>query len=96
MLQHITAQVIPYPRLVPDRGRQQPLHPPRTRGPGMLSDRPAIHPRQPRQQALHECRHPPARFHPGEPRAHPQHQLIKFLPPAIQVYAEASGHRTII
>ncbi len=32
---------------------------------------------------------------PGEPPADPQHQLIEFPPPAIQVYAEASGHRTI-
>jgi hypothetical protein len=62
----------------------------------MLSDRPAVHPRQPGQQAPHERRHPPPWLDPGEPPAHPQHQLIKFPPPAIQVYAEASGHRTIV
>ena len=63
--------------------------------PGMLGDRPAVHPGQPGQQAPHEPRHPPPRLDPGEPPAHPQHQLIEFLPPAIQVYAEASGHRTV-
>jgi len=63
--------------------------------PGMLGDRPAVHPRQPGQQAQHERRHPPPRLDPGEPAADPQHQLIEFPPPALQVYAEASGHRTI-
>jgi hypothetical protein len=28
---------------------------------------------------------------PAEPAADPQHQLIEFLPPALQVYAEALG-----
>jgi hypothetical protein len=37
----------------------------------------------------------PPRFDPGEPAANPEHQLIEFPPPALQVYAEASGHRTI-
>ena len=95
MLQHVAAQVIPYPGLIPGRGRQQPLHPPRTVLSCVPGDRPAVHPGQPGQQAPHECRHPPPRLDPGEPAAHPQHQLIKFPPPAIQVYAEASGHRTI-
>jgi hypothetical protein len=62
----------------------------------MLGDRPAIDPRQPCQQAANERRGPPPRFYPGESRAHAQYQLVKLLPPAIQVYAEASGHRTII
>jgi len=61
----------------------------------MLGDRPAVHPRQPGQQAPHEGCHPPARLDPGEPAAHPQHQLIEFPPPASQVYAEASGHRAV-
>ena len=61
----------------------------------MLGDRPAVHPRQSRQQAPHECSRPPARLYPAEPAADAQHQLIKFPPPAIQVYAEASGHRTV-
>ena len=38
--------------------------------PGMLSDRPAVHPGQPGQQAAHEPRHPPPRLDPGEPPAH--------------------------
>jgi hypothetical protein len=42
-----------------------------------------------------ERRHPPPQLHPGKPAAHPQHQLIKLTPPAIKVYAEASGHRPI-
>jgi hypothetical protein len=61
----------------------------------MLSDRPAVHPGQPGQQAAHERGHPAPRLDPGEPAADPQHELIEFPPPAIQVYAEASGHRTI-
>ena len=48
-----------------------------------------------RPAAPHERRHPPARLDPGEAPAHPQHQLIEFLLPAIQVYAEASGHHTV-
>ena len=79
-----------------DRSRQQPLHPPGTPLPSVLGDRPAVHPRQARQQATQERRHPAPRLDPGEPPADPQHQLIEFPPPAIQVYAEASGHRTII
>jgi hypothetical protein len=80
----------------PTSATQQPLHSPRTIFPGMLSDRPAVYPRrQPRQQAPHECCHPPPRLDPGKPRARPQHQLVKLLPPAIQVYAEPSGQRTI-
>jgi len=62
----------------------------------VFGDRPAVHSRQTRQQAPHERGHPPARLDPGEPGPCPQHQLIEFMPPAIQVYAEASGHRTVI
>ena len=40
--------------------------------------------------------HGPVLFQGREPAADPQHQLIKFPPPGIHVYAEASGHRTII
>ena len=95
MLQQVTAQVIMHPSLVPHRNRQQPLHAPRTGVLGVLGDRPVVHSRQPGQQAPHEQRHPPPRFHSGEPPADTQHQLIEFMPPAIQVYAEASGHRTV-
>jgi hypothetical protein len=95
VLQHIAAQVIPHPGLVPGRGRQEPLHSPRPGFPGVLGDRPAVHPRPPGQQAPHERRRPPPRLHPAEPAANAQHQLIEFPPPAIQVYAEASGHRSV-
>jgi hypothetical protein len=61
----------------------------------MLGDRPAIHPLQPGHQAPDERGHPPARLDPGEPGSDPEHQLIEFPPPALQVYAEGSGHRTI-
>jgi hypothetical protein len=61
----------------------------------MLGNGPAVHPRQPCQQPPDERRHPPPRLDPGKPGTYPQHQLIEFMPPAIQVYAEASGHRTI-
>jgi hypothetical protein len=64
--------------------------------PGMLGDRPAVHPRQPRQQAPHERRGPPPRFHPREPRSDAEHQPIELVPPPVQVYAEASGHRMSI
>jgi len=95
MLQHIATQVIADPGLIPRRRRQQPLHSPGAIFPGMLGDRPAVHPRQPCQQAPHERRHPPPRLDPGEPAADPQHQLLEFPPPVIQVYAEASGHRAV-
>jgi hypothetical protein len=62
----------------------------------MLGDRPAIDPRQARELAAHEGRHPPPRLYPREPRSDAQHQLVELLPPAVQVYAEASGHRMII
>jgi hypothetical protein len=61
----------------------------------MLSNGPAVHPGQPGQQAAYERRHPAPRLDPGEPPADPQYQLIEFPPPATQVYAEPSGHRTI-
>jgi hypothetical protein len=61
----------------------------------VLGDRPAVHPGQPGQQAPNERGHPTPRLNPGEPAANPEHQLIEFPPPALQVYAEASGHRTI-
>jgi hypothetical protein len=96
VLQHVITQVIADPGFVPDRGRQQPLHPSRAGIPDMLGDRPAVHPRQPGQQAPNEGCRPPPRLHPGEPSAHAQHQLIEFPPPALQVYAEASGHRMIV
>jgi hypothetical protein len=41
--------------------------------------------RQAGQQATQERRHPPPRLDPGEPATDPQHQLIEFPPPAIQV-----------
>jgi hypothetical protein len=44
----------------------------------------------------HERGHPPARLDPGKPDPFPQHQLIEFIPPAIQAYADASGHHTVI
>jgi len=95
MLQHVLAQVIPHPGLVPDRLRQQPLHPAGAPLPGMLGDRPAVHPGQARKQPPDEGGHPPPRLDPGEPAANPQHQLIEFPPPALRVYAAPSGHRTI-
>jgi hypothetical protein len=61
----------------------------------MLGNRPAVHPRQPRQQPADERRHPAPRLNPGKPDPDPQHQLIEFPPPALQVYAEGNGHRTI-
>jgi len=42
-----------------------------------------------------ERRLPAPRLDPGEPGADLQHQLIDFPPPALQAYAQASGHRTI-
>jgi hypothetical protein len=63
--------------------------------PGVLGDRPAVHPRQPGQQAGHERRHPPPRLHPRKAPADAQHQLVELIPPAIKVYAEPNGHRTI-
>ena len=61
----------------------------------VIGDGPRVHLGEVGQQAPHEGRHPPW-FDLGEPGSHPQHQLIEFAPPAIQVHAEASGHRTVI
>ena len=38
----------------------------------MLGDRPAVHPRQPGQQAPGEGHRPPSRLYPREPAAYPQ------------------------
>ena len=91
----VSAQVIPHTVGVPDCLRQQPLHPPRIGVPGMLGDRPAVGPRQPRQQSMQEGRDPASWFDPGEPRPDPQHQLIEFQSPSIKVYAGGSSHREI-
>jgi hypothetical protein len=67
VLHDVVAQVIAYRVGVPHRAGQQMLHPVRAGFPGVLGDRPAVHPWQPGQQAEHERPRSPTRLHPGEP-----------------------------
>jgi hypothetical protein len=95
VLGDVSAQIIPHAVSVPDCLRQQPLHPARIGVPGMLGDRPAIGPRQARQQSTQEGRNPAPWFDTGEPRPDSQHQLIELQLPSIKVYAGGSSHREI-
>src|SRR5687768_2281483 len=72
------------------------LHPIRAGVPDLFGDRPAVHPRQPCQQALEESAGTPTRLDPRKPARDPTHQLIQALPPPVGVYAVARGHRKII
>src|SRR5690242_14702416 len=72
------------------------LQPVRAGVPSVLGDRPAVRPRQPRQQSQQERPRPPPRLHPGEPRPEPAHHLVQASPPPVRVYALARGHRKIV
>jgi hypothetical protein len=80
---------------VPGRAAEQVLHAGRTGITSVLRDRPAVLPRQVREQAKDEGPSPAARFHPGEPARHHGHQALEYRLPAGRVYAVAHGHRLI-
>jgi hypothetical protein len=96
VLEDIAAHVIADAVSIPLRAGQQVLHPVRRGVPGVLGDRPAVHPRQLRQQPQRERPRPPPRLHPAETGPDPGHQLIKYPQPPARVYAGASGHQKII
>jgi hypothetical protein len=72
------------------------LHPIRRGLAGVLGDRPAIRPRQPREQAEHQPADSTSRLDPTEPVRDPTHQLIEPTQPPVRVYPEVRGHRQII
>ncbi len=80
---------------VPARPRQQILHAVRIGLAGVLSDRPAVLPRQVGQQPQHEPPDPPPGLDPGEPSSHPAQQPVGLNVPAVWSYAVARGHRLI-
>ena len=63
---------------------------------GVLGDRPAVLPRQVRQQPEHEPADPAAGLDPGEPARHPVEQPVGLGVPPAGIYAVARGHRLII
>ena len=67
-LDHIAAQVLAHPVLVPHRLVQQPLHPVRRALARGLSHRPPVAGRQRREQPLHVRQRPLPRLRPEEPR----------------------------
>lgn len=96
VIHDVIAQVVTDRVGIPGRTRQQMLHPIRRHLTGMRGDRPAVHPRQPRQQPQQEQPDPPARFNPREPRPDPAYQLVETTPPTIRVYAMARSHRATV
>src|SRR3954464_12121417 len=98
VLPDVVTQVIPDAVLVPDRVRQQTLHPTRVVLTHVLGDRPAVRPRQLGQQPLQERRDPAPRLDPPEAWPDARHQLLELrLPPikVIKAYAGGSSHRKI-
>jgi hypothetical protein len=95
MLHDIAAQVTSQPIGIDHRGGQKTLPTPRARLPGVLGDRLAIRPRQPRQQAPQEPSRSAPGLYPGEPGSDPQHQLVEARAPSVKLYAGRSGHRLI-
>jgi hypothetical protein len=96
VLGDVVAQVVPDSVLIPDRLRQQPLHPAWVGLAGVLGDRPAVPAGQLSQQTRQERRDPTPRLHPPEPRPDPQHQLSELALPPIhrcEAYAGGRSHR---
>jgi hypothetical protein len=82
--------------VVPHRPAQQVLHPVRGRVAGVLGQRPAVRPRQPRQQPCQEPPHPTPRLDPGEPGRDPRHDLLEARPPSLGLYPDLVGHAMIV
>ena len=66
-----------------------------SRSPACSAMRPAVLPRQVRQQPEHEPPGPAAGLHPGEPARDPIQQPVDLGLPPGSVYAVARGHRLI-
>jgi isopentenyl diphosphate isomerase/L-lactate dehydrogenase-like FMN-dependent dehydrogenase len=93
---HIGAQVITDPVVIPARLGQQMLQPVRRAVADMLGDRPAILPRQIRQQSQHQLSRSPSWLDPAKPSSDPIHQIIQVRQPPATVYAGSRGHRKIV
>ena len=85
MLDHVGAQVIADPILVPDRPTQQVLHPIGAGIPSVLGDRPTVLTWQVGQESEDERPGPPAWLHPAEPARDPAQQLLQPRLPAGRV-----------
>ena len=85
VLDHIVAEVIADPVVVPDRPTQQVLHPIGAGIPSVLGDRPTVLTRQVGQESEHECPGPPAWLHSAEPARDPVQQLLQPCLPAGRV-----------
>ena len=92
----VAAHVVTDPFGIPLGPGQQVLHPVRRGIAGVLGERPAVHPRQLRQQPQRERPRPPPRLRPAETGPGPDHQLIQYSQPPARVYAGASGHQKVI
>ena len=95
-LDHVAAQVVPHPVVIPHRPRQQVLHPVRVGLPGVFGHRPTVDPWQFAQQPAHHHPDPAAWLDPGEPGCDAAHQLVVLPLPSVNVYAVASGHRMVM
>jgi hypothetical protein len=85
VLDHIVAEVIADPVVVPDRPTQQVLHPIGAGLPSVLGDRPTVLTRQVGQESEHERPGPPAWLHSAEPARDPAQQLLQPCLPAGRV-----------
>ena len=85
VLDHIVAEVIADPVVVPDRPTQQVLHPIGAGIPSVLGDRPTVLTRQVGQESEHERPGPPAWLHSAEPARDPAQQLLQPCLPAARV-----------
>jgi hypothetical protein len=85
VLDHVSAEVIADPVVVPDRPTQQVLHPIGAGIPSVLGDRPAVLMWQVGQESEDERTGPPAWLHPAEPARDPAQQLLQPCPLAGRV-----------
>ncbi len=95
VLDDVGAHVIADRVGVPLRTVQQVLHAVRGRVARMLGQRPAVLPRQVRQQSEHQRGCATSGFDPSEPARHAAHQLVEHRPPPGRHYAVTRGHRLI-
>jgi hypothetical protein len=95
VLDEVVADVVADPVGVPHRPGQQVLHAVRAGLPGVLGDRPAVLPRQVRQQPQHERPGASSWLHPAEPARDPAQQFVQARLPPGRGYAVACGHRLV-
>jgi hypothetical protein len=91
----VVAQIVADTVGVPAGPGEQVLHAERIAVTSVLSDRPAVLPRQVGQQPAHEPADPAASLHPRKPGSHPVEQPGGLRVPPPGIYAVARGHRLI-